>query len=158
MKIAILFLAIAAQFFSLCNTKKKDSNNNPLVYIDTTHYNIGDTLMPFVSYDFKQGSWEAVIKISSDDNMDLSDKISQKSKLSTEDQEVLQRVNNWKFIYGASDMATVLNSFELFHNSLLVDSYEIIIDKQIVGLQSRKYGWLLAVDSSYIYETIRLFK
>jgi hypothetical protein len=126
--------------------------------LNSTNYKSGDTVLPFKDCLLSDGNWKAEIKISSDDMMDLSDGIPKRSKMISTDLDVLEKIKNWRFIYTEGDMATVLNTINLFRNDSLILSYQIVLDKQEVGLQSRQYGWMPAVDSNQILDCIKMFK
>ncbi|MBS1752987.1 MAG: hypothetical protein KF741_04265 [Ferruginibacter sp.] len=157
--IIILVAGIGYMFFSSCKSKTNNAANNIVekLIIDSTTYQIGDTITPFENYNFSQGSWKAEIKISSDDNMDLSKKIPKAPTLTTTNKILLEKIRNWKFIYTNGDMTTVLNNFKLFKGDSVVASYGIVLDENTVGLQSQQYGWIPALDSSFIFETIKMF-
>ena len=138
------------------STNKPKTADNPV--IDSTSYKPGDTVLPFKDYLFSEGNWKAEIKISSDDVMDLSEVVPKRSTMTCIDVNVLEKIKKWKFVYTEGDIATVLNTVNLFKNDSLFVSYQIVLDKKEVGLQSRQYGWMPAVDSNQILDCIKMFK
>ena len=144
--------------FVACNSNSKPvSRNDNQTIVDSINYQSGDTVKPFKNYDFNQGLWKAQIKISPDDDIDLSSRVPNQSVFSTTNKKILNQIKDWGFIYTEGDMTTVVNKFNLFKDDSLIVSYGIVLDRNSVGLQSRRYGWMPALDSNIIFEAISLF-
>ena len=140
--------------FVSCNLETQ--SDTPLYSdVDTTTFNKGDTVYPFSYINPKERGWKVVIEISGDDLDDLSVRVPGR-KLSSTKPKVLNQVRKWKFVYNGGDLATVTSSILVYKNGTLVDQQGIVLDKDQVGLQSIKYGWISPANSNQVYETITL--
>ena len=158
MKYLFAVLLVLNVFAVGCKNKKY-IKQYPNSYLDDTLKHLkGDTVLPFGKYSFDNTGWYAEIEFFKDDKKDLSNKVPRARKLTTSDIEVLNMMKKWKFFFSDGDIATVRNSIKLFRNDTLIDDYGIVLDNGSVGLQSRKYGWIPAIDSEYIFQTIQKFK
>jgi hypothetical protein len=158
MKIVIVLTLLAYLFTGCGSPKSKNISSQPdsIIESDTTDYHIGDTIYPFQRYDFGKGDWKAEILVSKDDDMQMPKGVSSKKKLMTSNIEVLKRIKDWKFKYTGGDIATISSTLRIVAENREIISFAIIIEKDYVGLQSTKYGWITSIDNSVI-ETIKLF-
>jgi len=151
--------AVSVFIFLSCKSKKSNQLNSSINYQhDTTKYQKEDTVSPFKKFDFTDGSWKAIIRISPDDRTDISPQVPKSITFTADNIKILDEIKLWKFRYLESDIATVSSSIDFFKNNVKVASYGIVLDKNSVGLQSQTYGWIEAIDSNFIFETIKLFK
>lgn len=140
--------------FSGCNSQTEDAST---LYsdVDTTVFSKGEAVYPFSYINSKEKGWKVVIEISGDDLSTLSRKIPGR-KLTTAKPNVLKQISRWKFIYEGGDLATVTSTILVYKDGTLVDQQGIVLEENLVGLQSIKYGWISPENQEDVYETIRL--
>jgi hypothetical protein len=115
----------------------------------------GDTISPFSYINPKEKGWKVVIEISGDDLDRLSVRVPGR-KLATSKPAVLKRIHDWKFRSTGGDLATVTSTILVYRHGTLVDQQGIVLDEDMVGLQSIRFGWVEPTDRKEIYKTIRL--
>jgi hypothetical protein len=123
--------------------------------VDTVEFRKGEFVYPFAYINPKEKGWKVEVEISGDDLNDLSVRVPGR-KLSSSRPGVLRMIKNWKFIYNQGDLATVTSSILVYRNGVLVDQQGIVLDKNMIGLQSIKYGWISPADEEQVYRAITL--
>lgn len=123
--------------------------------VDTTSFAKGDTVFPFSYLNPHEKGWKVVIEISGDD-MDHVATPMKGRKFSTSKPQVLKLIRAWRFVYGGGDLSTVTSSVLVYHKGTLVDQQGIVLEKDQVGLQSIKYGWITPIHCDDVYKAIAL--
>lgn len=156
MKVAYGILLMCCSTFLLIRCNLEGEKGNSLYSdVDTTSFKIGEVVYPFDYINPREKGWKVIIEISGDDLHDISREVAGR-KLSTTRPHVLKMIKNWKFTYNGGDLATVTSSILVYKNGTLVDQQGIVLDRNQVGLQSIKFGWIQPNDRQEIYKTIRL--
>lgn len=157
MRIIYIIILIFALVVTSCRNKRVSSS---IVSIngDTIQYKIGDTVFPFRNYDFSVGSWRAELNIHKDDRNSLPGDFVNKRKSSTKEISVLNKLKNCGFVYMGSDVATIQTVLTLYKEEQVVTTFEIVLEKTIIGLQSSKYGWIQSTDRGNIIQVLKEFR
>ena len=109
----------------------------------------GDTLDLFKEYDFKDGNYSLFIVFSRDE-LESYPKI-----LFTNTPSVLTELKEvFKLTYTGGDMATCQSSLFLLQDDKIILNQRFAINKNNVGLQSRKYGWIQFIDKEAILKNL----
>lgn len=118
----------------------------------------GDTLSPFADFNFDEGKWEAIVVISYSDLKVLVKSIPRVTCLQTDNAEVLRHMKEkWRFYVTGGDLATVTSGFYLLKDGVLMFESGIVIDPNVEGLQSSKFGWIQTVGGYNITNDIKQF-
>jgi hypothetical protein len=149
----LMFCGVVALIMSCGN--RRHNEYTLFSDVDTTSFAKGDTVFPFSYLSPKQKGWKVVIEISGDDYQ--SGEVATKSRrYSTSKPQVLRLIRDWKFVYTGGDLATVTSSVLVYRNGTLVDQQGIVLDNNLVGLQSIKYGWIEPLNQREIYRSLEL--
>jgi hypothetical protein len=154
-----LYLRFAAKTFFFFLFALMACNNAPLIQednsiIDPASLSKGDTIKLFRFINPDEHDWKIEIRISGDDLHDIASKKMTSRKFSTTDEKVLERVRQWKFIYGIRPLHKATSTLRVYRNGELYDKYGLILEKKWTGLQSQKYGLVQAADMEEIFSTI----
>lgn len=102
--------------------------------------NKGEKILLLNNFNFEKGDWKACVIIH--ERIDLSSDIPYGKYLLTHDKELLNKLGELTFEYTGSDLATVENEIILYKDDLIVFRCKIVIDKNLEGFQSSKFGWI----------------
>jgi hypothetical protein len=125
----------------------------------TFEFKKGDIVNPLKSFDFDKGNWVAYLVISRNDFENLHPAIKKAKCLKIKDGKLLKQMQDkWYFVYTGGDVATVESAIYFFKDGKLVFKSCITLDKELIGLQNRDYGWLDPKNSAAIIESCKSFK
>lgn len=147
-KVIVLLMVV---FCTACTEQKAVED---YTMIDPSSLTKGDTITPFRYINPKDHDWRVVIRVSGEDLVDVSHKLTTRM-FSTTDRDVLERIRKWKFIYKRDGVMNASSTIRVFKNDELEETYGIILEKKWVGLQSKKLGLIQSVNHDELLEIIR---
>ena len=146
------FVLVLLFGFCIACTKKKAVEDYTM--IDPSTLTKGDTITPFRYINPKDHDWRVVIRVSGEDLVDVSHKLTTRM-FSTTDPDVLERIRKWRFIYKRDGVMDASSTVRIFKNDELEETYGIVLEKKWVGLQSKKLGLIQSVNHDELLEIIR---
>ena len=154
-RLALVFgaLVFSMVVFSSCREKRVVVVDN-FEPIDMTKLSIGDTVMPFRFINPAEHDWRIVVRVSGEDLVDLSHKLTTRM-FSTTDEEELNRFRNWKFIYRKVGVTDASSTIRVFKNEKLEETYGIVLEKKWIGIQSKKLGLLQSVRHEELLDLLK---
>lgn len=148
-----LLLLLPIMILLSCGVSSVDDNQPLYSDLDPVKFEKGDVIFPFEYINPSETGWKVVVEISGDDLNELSTRVPG-TRLSSADPVILRKVKAWRFVYTGGDLATVTSSILIYKDRELVDQQGIVLDKNLVGLQSIKYGWIIPESEDDVYQTI----
>src|SRR5690606_20060102 len=150
----VIIMLVLSVVINSCN-KTETRDERELLDHDMRNLSIGDTIAPFRYVNSSNDDWRVVIRISGEDLFDVSHHLNTRMFYSTED-KVLERIRQWKFIYRRGGVRDASSTLRVFKDDKLEQTYGLIIEKNLVGIQSKEAGLLEAVNSLELLEIIKL--
>lgn len=124
-----------------------------------TSYKKGDTIMPLNKFNFDEGDWIAYLFVNNNDNYLLPHELSNYSKFYSSDRMLLKKMQKeWIFNFSDGDMATIESSIIICNNGKKVFESSIALDSRLQGLQNSNYGWIVALDTNMLLNTVKHFR
>jgi hypothetical protein len=150
-----LVFVLIASLLPGCTRKESVSHegNSPL-FIDETTLKKGDIIQPFAYINPGDHEWKVEIRISGEDQLDLGVRKMTSRKFWTTKNDVLEKIRQWKFVYGRSSSHPAHSTLRVYRDNQLVEKHGIIIEKHTMGFQSVKYGMLEPVDWEEMFKLI----
>lgn len=153
LKIAVVTSIIVFVFvFSSC--QQPETVVEDYSPIDIAALKVGDTIMPFRYINPKDHDWRVVVRVSGEDLVDVSHKLTTRM-FSTTDTKVLQRIRKWKFVYRKQGVVDASSTIRVFKNDELEDTYGIVLEKRWLRIQSKKIGVLESVRHDELLDILK---
>jgi len=119
----------------------------------------GDTLNIFKEFDFENGHWKVYVLLDRDDMSDINLEMDRWYSYCQTDVSILKEMQSqWRFVFTGEDLATVTNQLLLIKDGKLMFRSAIVVDKNSMGLQNEKFGWIESIDSNKMAETLKKFR
>lgn len=116
-------------------------------------------IAPLASIDFTSGGSCAYLIFSKQDIKELPAKMKKSKVFYCDNINILQRFkNNFQFQQSNGDMATTESSIIIYNNKKVVFSSDIVLTDDIIGFQSRLFGWIAPLNKEDIKECFLKFK
>lgn len=97
---------------------------------------------PLQGYDLNEGTWAVYLIIDKSDFSELTSALPPYKLWKVNDVAALKNMQaTWNFKPTGGDMATVASSMIIVHDQKIVFEAGIVLDENVVGLQSREFGW-----------------
>lgn len=105
------------------------------------------------------GEWAAYLLLDKYDFEKLTPELKPYKVWKTSSVSVLKQMQNaWDFKPRGSDIATVTSSLSIIHDGEIVFETEIVLDQDLMGFQSRDFGWAEPVDKEKFAATLKEFR
>lgn len=120
---------------------------------------VGDTINPFNTLYLDKGELSVYILIDKDDKQDVDPKLAKGLYLKCNDNSILKDLNRtFSCTVTGGDMTTVQSIIYIKYDNKIVFKSGIVMDKNLVGLQNRKFGWAEASDPAPLEDIFGKFE
>ncbi len=114
---------------------------------------------PLGNYKLDEGDWSVYLLIDKSDLEKLTPELKPYKVLKISSVDVLKQMQNtWYFKPTGGDVATVGSSMVVVHNGEMIFKTGVVLDQNMVGLQSKDFGWAEPVDPKKFTEILKEFK
>lgn len=109
---------------------------------------IEEEFNPLAGFNFNDGKWTVYLIIDPSDFPKLSSKIEPYKLWKTESVTILQEMQlAWNFRPTGGDVATATSALIVVHDGVIVFESGLVVDKNLIGIQSEKFGWAEPTDT-----------
>lgn len=114
---------------------------------------------PFERYDFSTGNWTAYLIVDKSDFKALNAILDPYKVYKCGSVETFKQMQmDWMFRHSGGDMATVTSLIVIEKDGVVVFQSGIVIEENVVGLQSPQYGWIEPKYPDKFIRTLEGFK
>lgn len=114
---------------------------------------------PLKCYDMSDGTWAVYLNIDKSDFSELTSALPPYKLWKVIDVAALKNIQaTWNFKPTGGDMATVASSMIIVHDQKIVFEAGIVLDENVVGLQSREFGWAEWAGEENFTKSLKDFK
>lgn len=136
---------------SSCGPKEKETWPEP---VDPAKLLKGDTIAPFAFIHPENYDWKIEVRVSGDDLYDVAHKRLKIRYFWTTEEEVLEKIRKLRFVYGKPATHKASSTMRIFQNGKLIEKYGLILEKNAIGLQSQKLGFIEVTEPEHLFETL----
>lgn len=106
-----------------------------------------------------EGDWAVYLILDSDDFEKLTPELKPHKVWKASSLSVLQDIQaTWNFRPTGGDMATVTSSLLVVHDGKIIFEAGVVLDQNLYGLQSKKFGWAEPMQKEKFAQSLREFR
>src|SRR5688500_568021 len=114
---------------------------------------------PLNGYKLNEGDWAVYLIIDKNDFEKLTPELKARKVWKASSISVLEDMQvTWNFKHTGGDMATVSSSIVIVHDGKIVFESGVVLDQNLIGLQSKKFGWAEPVEKGKFAASLREFR
>ncbi len=107
---------------------------------------------PLGRHKLEEGDWSVYLVIDKSDFEKLTPELKRYKVLKISSVDVLKQMQNtWYFKPTGGDVATVGSSMVVVHDDEVVFKTGVVLDQNMIGFQSRDFGWAEPVDKKEVH-------